>query len=122
MKKEKISLIQYLIDNALEEHAKDMKLEDHCEYVQNCIKKFGIDYKTAQGARVINFLCSHGFLVYYMGDVQLLIVKRYLEKKNKRSLLDEEVFEIVENTKINFIDNLLTFISLEMANKMPSNI
>lgn len=96
------------IRSAADIAAQFVEYDDFDEYIHNCIKKYNIDYKTGDGYNAIKALQYRGLLINFMGNIQFIIVKRYLENKNNKQVSDEDVYEFV-NKKNSIIDKITSF-------------
>ncbi len=96
------------IRSAADIAAQFVEYDDFDEYIHNCIKKYNIDYKTGDGYNAIIALENRGLLIHFLGNIQFIIVKRYLENKNNTQVSDEDVYEFV-NKKESIIDKITSF-------------
>lgn len=86
------------VQEYVESEFKNTKIEDFNTFQQNMIKENKLNIHSFTGLTTLGIICNTAIFCNYYADVQLTILKKYLETKKKCSLTDEEVIEIAQNT------------------------
>lgn len=105
----RLSFIEIVTNARIEQLAQTTEFEKYDPFAQNFIKKYNVDYKSCDGfKKVVNFQ-NCAIMINYMGNIHSVIVKRYLENKHGKPISDEELYEYIDDKKVQLMDNITSF-------------
>ena len=73
-------------------------------FLQNIIKEYYINYKTLDGVVDLLKINDLAIFTYFIAEVDLILLKHYLKYVKCMDLTDDELDELIKNTKLKFSD------------------